>query len=93
MRIADGVVRRLVGDKLTVEYADGRTTERVVPGTELPEVLASLDVVLSDEEVDRLRLLKARRPGRWGTKVSLGAHLFPHRSPVPACRHRGGGRP
>ena len=55
MRVADGVVRRLVGDKLAVEYADGRTTERVVPATELPEVLASLDVVLSDEEVDRLR--------------------------------------
>jgi len=55
MRAADGVVRRLVGDKLTVEYADGRTTERVVPATELPEVLAGLDVVLSDEEVDRLR--------------------------------------
>ena len=57
MRVADGVVRRLVGDTLAVEYADGRTTERVVPAEELPEVLASLDVVLSDEEVDRLRLL------------------------------------
>ncbi len=57
MRVADGVVRRLIGDTLTVEYADGRTTERVVPAEELPEVLASLDVVLSDEEVDRLRLL------------------------------------
>ena len=57
MRVADGVVRRLVGDKLTVEYADGRTTERVVPAQDLPEALASLDVVLSDEEVDRLRLV------------------------------------
>ena len=57
MRVADGVARRLIGDKLTVEYADGRTTERVVPGAELPDVLASLDVVLSDEEVDRLRLV------------------------------------
>ena len=57
MRVADGVVRRLVGDKLTVEYADGRTTERVVPAEDLPEVLASLDVVLSEEEVDRLRLV------------------------------------
>jgi N-hydroxyarylamine O-acetyltransferase len=57
MRVADGVVRRLIGDKLTVEYADGRTTERVVPAAELPDVLASLDVVLSDEEVDRLRLV------------------------------------
>jgi N-hydroxyarylamine O-acetyltransferase len=57
MRVADGVVRRLIGDKLTVEYADGRTTERVVPAAELPDVLASLDLVLSDEEVDRLRLV------------------------------------
>jgi len=57
MRVADGVVRRLIGDTLTVEYAGGRTTERVVPAEELPDVLASLDVVLSDEEVDRLRLL------------------------------------
>jgi N-hydroxyarylamine O-acetyltransferase len=57
MRVADGVVRRLIGDKLTVEYADGRNTERVVPAAELPEVLASLDVVLSGEEVDRLRLV------------------------------------
>jgi N-hydroxyarylamine O-acetyltransferase len=57
MRVADGVVRRLIGDKLTVEYADGRTTERVVPAEDLPEALAGLDVVLSDEEVDRLRLV------------------------------------
>ncbi|MEV5964538.1 arylamine N-acetyltransferase [Kribbella sp. NPDC051952] len=57
MRVADGVVRRLVGDKLTIDHADGRTTERVVPAVDLPEVLASLDVVLSDEEVDRLRLV------------------------------------
>jgi hypothetical protein len=57
MRVADGVVRRLIGDKLTVEYADGRTTERVVPAEDLPEALAGLDVVLSEEEVDRLRLV------------------------------------
>jgi N-hydroxyarylamine O-acetyltransferase len=57
MRVADGIVRRLVGDDLTTEYADGRTTHRAVPADELPEVLAGLDVVLSDEEVDRLRLL------------------------------------
>jgi len=57
MRVADGVVRRLIGDELTTEYADGRTTRRAVPPDDLPEVLASLDVVLNDEEADRLRLL------------------------------------
>jgi N-hydroxyarylamine O-acetyltransferase len=57
MRVADGVVRRLIGNELTTEYADGRTTQRVVPAEDLPEALASLDVVLSDEEVDRLRLV------------------------------------
>jgi N-hydroxyarylamine O-acetyltransferase len=55
MRVAEGVVRRLVGNTLTVEHADGQTTERTVPASDLPDVLASLDVVLSDEEVDRLR--------------------------------------
>jgi N-hydroxyarylamine O-acetyltransferase len=57
MRVSDSVVRRLVGDTLTIEYADGRTTERAVPADDLPEVLAGLDVVLSDEEVDRLKLV------------------------------------
>ncbi|MFF1817181.1 arylamine N-acetyltransferase [Kribbella sp. NPDC058245] len=57
MRVADGVVRRLVGEELTTEYADGRSTTRVVPADDLPEVLAALDVVLSDEEVDRLKLV------------------------------------
>jgi N-hydroxyarylamine O-acetyltransferase len=55
MRVADGVVRRLIGDELITEYADGRTTRRAVPADDLPSVLATLDVVLSDEEVDRLR--------------------------------------
>lgn len=57
MRVADGVVRRLVGDELTTEYADGRSTTRTVPADDLPETLAGLDVVLSDEEIDRLRLV------------------------------------
>jgi N-hydroxyarylamine O-acetyltransferase len=57
MRVGDGVVRRLIGDELTTEYADGRSTTRVVPAEDLPSVLATLDVILSDEEVDRLRLL------------------------------------
>ncbi len=55
MRVAHGVVRRLIGDTLTVEYADGRTTERAVAAGGLPDVPASLDVVLNEEEVDRLR--------------------------------------
>jgi N-hydroxyarylamine O-acetyltransferase len=57
MRVADGVVRRLIGDELTTEYADGRSTRRAVPPDDLPEVLAGLDVVLSEEEADRLRLV------------------------------------
>lgn len=54
MRVADGVVRRLVGDELTTEYADGRRTQSAVRAEDLPEVLASLDVVLSDEEAAQL---------------------------------------
>ncbi|MFI6674963.1 arylamine N-acetyltransferase [Kribbella sp. NPDC050470] len=57
MRVADGVVRRLIGDELTTEYADGRVTTRAVPAADLPAALAGLDVVLSDEEIDRLKLL------------------------------------
>ncbi|TDD18744.1 arylamine N-acetyltransferase [Kribbella turkmenica] len=57
MRVAEGVVRRLIGDDLTTEYADGRTTHRAVPPEDLPAALASLDVVLSDAEIDRLKLL------------------------------------
>mgnify|MGYP001075462067 CR=1 FL=1 len=47
----------LVGDTLTIEYADGRTTELNVPPADLPDVLTSLDVTLNEEEVDRLRLI------------------------------------
>ena len=57
MRVAEGVVRRLVGDTLTVEHADGRNTSRAVPAADLPDVLTSLDVILTDEEIDRLRLV------------------------------------
>ncbi|TDD59236.1 arylamine N-acetyltransferase [Kribbella antibiotica] len=56
MRVADGVVRRLVGNELTTEYADGRSTTRTVPRNDLAETLAALDVVLSDEEIDRLNI-------------------------------------
>jgi N-hydroxyarylamine O-acetyltransferase len=54
MRLAEGVSRRLVGDKLTVEYADGRTTERVVQKDEMIALLAALDVELNPDEQDRL---------------------------------------
>jgi N-hydroxyarylamine O-acetyltransferase len=57
MRLDDGVNRRLVGNELTVDYADGRTERRVVPAGELGSVLADLDVVLNEEELDRLSLL------------------------------------
>ncbi|GAA3099255.1 N-hydroxyarylamine O-acetyltransferase [Kribbella aluminosa] len=57
MRVAEGEVRRLVGDTLTTEHPNGQTTERPVPPADLPDVLSSLDVVLNDEEIDRLRLL------------------------------------
>jgi len=57
MRVSDGVVRRLIGNTLTTEYANGRTTEQTVPTHDLPDALKSLDVHLTDEELDRLRLL------------------------------------
>jgi N-hydroxyarylamine O-acetyltransferase len=55
MRLDEGISRRLVGDKLTVEYAGGRSTERIVQPDELVAVLVDLDVVLNPEEQDRLR--------------------------------------
>jgi N-hydroxyarylamine O-acetyltransferase len=57
MRVADGVVRRLVGNTLTTEQANGHTTERNIPPADLPDALASLDVILNEEEIDRLRLV------------------------------------
>lgn len=57
MRLDQGISRRLVGSQLTVEYADGRTTERTVATNELETVLKDLDVILSPEEADRLRLV------------------------------------
>lgn len=56
MRLDEGVSRRLVGTTLTTEYADGRTTQREVDPADLGTVLAGLDVVLTDEELDRLHL-------------------------------------
>ncbi|WP_433015141.1 arylamine N-acetyltransferase family protein [Kribbella sp. CA-294648] len=57
MRLDQGISRRLVGDQLTIEHADGRTTERTIGTQELETVLKDLDIVLSPEEADRLRLV------------------------------------
>jgi N-hydroxyarylamine O-acetyltransferase len=57
MRLDEGISRRLVGNQFTTEYAGGRTTERTVATEELETVLKDLDVVLSPEEADRLRLV------------------------------------
>lgn len=57
MRLDDGISRRLVGDELTVEHADGRSvTTPVAPG-DLDAVLRELDLVLAERE---LRDLVAR---------------------------------
>ncbi|ADB29963.1 N-acetyltransferase [Kribbella flavida DSM 17836] len=56
MRVTDGVSRRLVGTELTTEYADGRTEHRTLTSEDLGPALAALDVVLNDEELDRLLL-------------------------------------
>lgn len=55
MRLDQGVSRRLIGNELTTEYADGRPLEqRVVPVDEVDAALRELDVMLSAEELDRL---------------------------------------
>jgi N-hydroxyarylamine O-acetyltransferase len=56
MRLDEGVSRRLVGTDLTTEYADGRTEHRTLAADEFGQALATLDVVLNDEELDRLQL-------------------------------------
>jgi N-hydroxyarylamine O-acetyltransferase len=56
MRLGDGVSRRVVGTELTTEYADGRTEHRTLNADDLGPALAALDVVLNDEELDRLLL-------------------------------------
>ena len=61
MRLDEGVSRRLVGNELTTEYADGRTTRHAVHDDEVGAVLAELDVVLTGEELNRLRLVLDQR--------------------------------
>lgn len=61
MRLDEGVSRRLVGNQLTTEHADGRRTERIVEADEIDAVLKELDVILTAEELDRLRLVLAQQ--------------------------------
>jgi N-hydroxyarylamine O-acetyltransferase len=51
MRLDHGVSRRLVGDELTIDHADGRTASRVVPAPQLDAVLRELDVILTPAEL------------------------------------------
>ncbi|SFQ71707.1 N-hydroxyarylamine O-acetyltransferase [Amycolatopsis arida] len=51
MRLAPGISRRLVGDELTVERADGRVERRTVPPGALDATLRGLDVVLDPAEL------------------------------------------
>lgn len=54
LRLDHGVSRRLVGDELTVEYADGRLERSSVAPEHLDATLRELDVVLNAEELDAL---------------------------------------
>lgn len=53
MRLEEGLSRRLVSDKLTLEYADGRTESRQV--TDIPEALGSLGLELTAAEIAQLK--------------------------------------
>ncbi|WP_158889409.1 arylamine N-acetyltransferase family protein [Amycolatopsis anabasis] len=55
MRLDHGVNKRLVGDTLTVEHADGRVERTPVTAANLEEILRGLDVVLDAEELAALR--------------------------------------
>ncbi|WP_116050327.1 arylamine N-acetyltransferase family protein [Amycolatopsis palatopharyngis] len=52
MRLEYGVSRKLVGDRLTIEHADGRTEESSVPPERLDATLRDLDIVLAPTELD-----------------------------------------
>ncbi len=60
MRLDDGISRRLVGDELTVEYADGRSTTTVVAPGDLGGVLRELDLDLGERELREL-VARSRR--------------------------------
>ncbi|MFC0624561.1 arylamine N-acetyltransferase family protein [Kribbella deserti] len=58
MRLEEGLSRRLIGNELTHEYADGRRKTETVRATDLPDVLASLDVELTSAEARAISQLE-----------------------------------
>jgi N-hydroxyarylamine O-acetyltransferase len=54
MRLEPGVCRRLLGDELVVEHADGRVERSPVPPDRLDATLRELDVVLGPEQLEAL---------------------------------------
>lgn len=65
MRLAEGVSRRLVRQTLTTEYADGRVVEEHVTADTVVDVLAALDVDLTDEEAAALRAWWSAHESAW----------------------------
>jgi N-hydroxyarylamine O-acetyltransferase len=57
MRLDHGVSRRLVGDELVVEYADGRLERTSVAPERLDATLRELDVVLNPDELAALAVV------------------------------------
>src|SRR5882757_176108 len=55
MRLEPGLSRRLIGDTLTEEHADGRLVQTPIPLEALEDTLRSLDVVLDRGELAELR--------------------------------------
>lgn len=55
MRLTDGVVRKFVGHRLTIEYADGRRETTEISSDELADTLRALDVELTPAELSALR--------------------------------------
>ncbi|HZZ49036.1 MAG TPA: arylamine N-acetyltransferase [Pseudonocardia sp.] len=64
MRLAEGLSRRLVGDQLTVEHADGPTVTTTVAPDDLNRTLRELDVELTEPELSDL----LGRPWRHGAR-------------------------
>jgi N-hydroxyarylamine O-acetyltransferase len=60
MRLQPGLSRRLIGDTLTEEHADGRLVQTPIPLEALEDALRSLDVVLDRGEMAELRARLAR---------------------------------
>jgi N-hydroxyarylamine O-acetyltransferase len=62
MRLEPGLGRRLIGNTLTVEHADGRLEQTPVPLEQLEDTLRSLDVVLDRGEMAELRARLGQHP-------------------------------